>query len=217
MGITVYMNNADIYNKLKTYLKDNLDKKASSSIVSTLKETSYDDCKKIYMTESLVKVINFDTIKKIYSKNIGKLHDTPCSNDAILLDNKNNIIFIEFRNGTISKLDCFTLKKKIYDSMLIMNDITKVSISYSRHNMIYILVYNNEVNLKTKDEQLLAKQNDKKAVSSSYEYKAIVKQFSKYSKEEYVCFGLNIFKNYIFKEVHTYDKDEFNQYINTLN
>ena len=101
--------------------------------------------------------------------------------------------------------------------MLIMNDITKVSISYSRHNMIYILVYNNEVNLKTKDEQLLAKQNDKKAVSSSYEYKAIVKQFSKYSKEEYVCFGLNIFKNYIFKDVHTYDKDEFNQYINTLN
>lgn len=165
------------------------------------------------MIDSSKKVIDFDRVKEIYSSNVGKLSDTPSSNDALFLDNKNNIIFIEFKNGEIDKLKCFALKKKIYDSMLILNDITQVSISYARHNIGYILVYNDDANVKTKDNELISKR--KKSISSP-DFNKIVSTLAKYADSEYICFGLSVFKNYIFKEVHTYNKEEFKQYLDTL-
>lgn len=68
---------------------------------TTLKETSKDSTNKTYMTNSKIKVINFDKVKKDYSKQLG-LQEQPKSNDALFYAN-GKLTFIEFKNGKIIK------------------------------------------------------------------------------------------------------------------
>lgn len=182
--------------------------------LSTLKETSLDDehpnCP--YMTLSTRDAIDFDDVKTDYAKPLG-LSTVPKSNDALFSEGNEYIVFVEFKNGVINRQTQFDIRKKIYDSILMFTDITSTKISYLREHLKFFLVYNETANINNKtDDELTLKAN----VQSSNSFDNIAKTFAKHAKKEYICFGLKMFENYCFKEVHTYTQSEFENYLSTL-
>lgn len=111
--------------------------------LATLKSTSKDsynsETDELYMIDSNLEVVNFDSVKHEYCQGLG-LCDIASSVDALYCKG-NNFYFIEFKNGRIEKKD---IEKKIYDSLLLFSDISKQDISYFRKHLFFILVYNEE-------------------------------------------------------------------------
>ncbi|MCI8419316.1 MAG: hypothetical protein HFF79_02260 [Oscillospiraceae bacterium] len=180
---------------------------------AALRETSLDDRdgRQTYMTQSPLDAISFDDVKTDYVKNLG-LSEIPKSNDALFKDSGGSLIFVEFKNGFMDRAKQFAVRKKIYDSVLIFTDITSKKISDLRTAMKYILVYNESVNMaNTSDRELIHKQ--KAAVQPSQSFDCFAKTVGRYAHEEYICFGLKIFQNYCFKEVHTFTEQEFEKYL----
>lgn len=100
------------------------------------------------MCDSAVQVFGFDGLKDWYVKHyVPKLKKTPCSNDALWLDD-NHIVFIEFKNGKIGPVENNEIVFKLYDSLLLILDDKfdlsychpdfKQNISYTREHMDYI-------------------------------------------------------------------------------
>lgn len=128
--------------------------------VSTLKETSVDkhDLNNIkYMTSSKRTAVNFDDVKKDYIENLS-LSETPKSNDALFLSKDNKLIFVEFKNGFMDNSKKFAVRKKIYDSVIILMDILNTGVSELKDEMEYILVYNESVN--SDEEEILKKKQN---------------------------------------------------------
>lgn len=178
--------------------------------LSTLQEISIDDHEKDnvqYMTDSQRMVVNFDKVKEEYISNLS-LVEVPKSNDALFLSRDNKLIFVEFKNGFMDGKKKFDLRKKIYDSIIILTDILDVGISHLRDQMEYVLVYNESVN--QNEKEVLEK---KSYIQSSKAYDRLAKEFLGMAKKEYVCFGVNIFKNYCFKAIHTFTEKEFEAYL----
>lgn len=185
---------------------------------STLEETSFDDDNGIFMINSQLKVCSFDDVKKRYvCEKIPLANPNPKSNDALYFG-ENECCFIEFKNGKIDNAVNYELNKKIYDSLLILFDLQYSdksgrqvnSISYTRENMSYILVYNEEKYLKTgptrqTDEGVRRQQE----VSKSFHRNQLYKTMRQLAGEELILFGLDQFMNYLFKSVHTYTEKEF--------
>lgn len=191
-----------------------LSKHAQFNHFATLKETSLDkrdNGSLSYMTESLMRVINFDDVKDEYIKCL-KLSDVPKSNDALFDDGSGTIIFVEFKNGYMDNIKQFAVRKKIYDSTLIFTDILSIGISDMRKCVEYILVYNKSVN-ETNPDIISKKRN---YVQQSSSFNSFAEGLSALAKEEYVYFGIKMFENYCFKKVHTYDEAEFDNYIKTI-
>lgn len=186
-----------------------------ANCITTLKDTSIDKSNNevVYMTESPRQAVNFDEVKEKYIKNL-KLSETPKSNDALFDNGKGFLVFVEFKNGYIDKQRQFALRKKIYDSVVIFSDITSESISDMRKNVGYILVYNEGTNADNKDSEFIKKKREHVQYSSSFNN--IAQNLSKLARKEYICFGLELFKNYCFKEVHTYTIEEFEEYLTKL-
>ena len=166
--------------------------------MSSIKDTSLDNGQ--YMTNSEIEVINFDKVKDLYVKDLGLKH-VPCSIDAFCCHANT---FIEFKNGNIKdKSECFKIRKKIVDSLLIFTDILNIGISYTRSDIDFILVYNkakNNVNNTECD-----------GIQESESLDSIVKKISELGKEDIIKFGLGDFKKYCFKNVYTYTQEEFEQ------
>ena len=180
---------------------------------STLKQTSKDDNNEEYMTESQIKVINFDSVGgDKYTRN-NNLSIQLKTNDVLFLHNDERYTFIEFKNGKLldksNRIDIKKLKDielKILNSMFVLGDIEKKSLNTLKEITNYILVYNEEKN----------SPNEKNSISEIGNY--FVNQGSSLSvgentfdKDEIICFGLEKFKNYCFKNVHTYSKEEFEE------
>ena len=151
-----------------------------------------------YMTHSEIQVVNFDKVKEDYIRDM-KLFCTPCSNDALYFGKNNKVYFIEFKNGVMKKEKVYNVYNKIYDSLLIFNDIVHENISFCRENAIFILVYNESKNPDRVDG--VKNEDSPKA--------AIGKYFSAKAKKRYVRFGLNKFKKLYFQDVFTYTEKEF--------
>ena len=179
---------------------------------STLKQTSKDDNNQEYMTESTIKVINFDSIGgDKYSKN-NKLNIQLKTNDVLFLHNDKKYTFIEFKNGKLvdktNKIDIKKLKDielKILNSLFVLGDIEEKSLSSLKEITDYILVYNEEKNTP----------NERNSISEIWNYFInqgnISSEKTKTEREEIICFGLEKFKDYCFKNVHTYSKEEFEE------
>lgn len=179
--------------------------------MSTLKETSIDDHDNThiaYMTYSERDAINFDDVKRAYIRTLN-LSEEPKSNDALFLTKRNEFVFVESKNGFMDAPKKYAVRKKIYDSIIILTDILNMGISSLRDNMQYILVYNESVNNEENDVK-----KKKSYVQSSGAFDSFAKSVSKLAKKEYICFGIRIFENYCFKEVHTYTEKEFEQFLN---
>lgn len=101
-------------------------------------------------------LINFDDVKKDYIENLS-LSETPKSNDALFLSKDNKLIFVEFKNGFMDKPKKFAVRKKIYDSIIILTDILNTGVSNLKDEMEYILVYNESVN--SNEKEILEKNN----------------------------------------------------------
>ena len=179
---------------------------------STLKQTSKDDNNEEYMTESTIKVINFDNVGgDKYSKN-NRLNIQLKTNDVLFLHNNKKYTFIEFKNGKLldktNKIDIKKLKDielKILNSLFVLGDIEEKSLSSLKEITDYVLVYNEEKNTP----------NERNSISEIGNYFInqgnISSEKTKTEKEEIICFGLEKFKGYCFKNVHTYSKEEFEE------
>lgn len=167
--------------------------------MDSLKETSKDtDSEEIkYMTGSEIKVVNFDKVMLNYIEGM-KLAYTPCSNDALFISKEDEYYFVEFKNGVLKKDKVFEVYNKIYDSLLVFNDIIDKNISFCREHVHFILVYNES---KNPQEEAMFQGNNAKA--------SIGKYISKKAKMEYVRFGLDRFKKIYFRNVFTYTEKEF--------
>lgn len=175
--------------------------------LSSFKETSYDKDGKIprYMTDSEIQVVNFDKVKGNYIKGMN-LSNTPCSNDALYLGEDKKFYFVEFKNGVMINPVVYNLHYKIYDSLLMFNDIVNENISFCRQNMYYVLVYNEERNSSVKGKK---QEDSSKAVISKLIHKKADKKF--------VRFGLERFEKMYFKEVFTYTESEFeNEFLSII-
>ena len=170
--------------------------------MTTFKETSYDKDGKEpgYMTNSEIQVINFDKVKDCYIKDMS-LSSIPCSNDALYIGKNNKIFFVEFKNGDLEKNKkmIFNVYNKIYDSLLIFNDIVQRNISFCRENLYFILVYNESKNCS--EEREVTQEDSPKAMIS--------KRIHSKAKKKFVRFGLDKFEKIYFKEVFTYTESEF--------
>ncbi len=188
--------------------------------ICTLKEASLDkhDKNEYYLTESLIDVINFDKVKESYIKGLA-LTKIPKSNDALMITEE-KIIFIEFKAGYLNDSKCFSLRKKIYDSTLIFSDITSMQISEMRSKVDYILVYvNSDKNRNIiLEEQKEKRKNRKTHVDSSQEFDELADMLiSIEGTGEYISFGVDMFKNYCYKTVHTYTQEKFEEFLESLN
>ena len=70
------------------------------------------------MTESQLRVVNFDAVKDEYIKPLRE-SETPKSNDALMQKLNGSFVFIEFKYGRIDTNAAFSLRRKIFDSLLI--------------------------------------------------------------------------------------------------
>lgn len=178
---------------------------------SSLKETSKDsdssnpEC----MTNSEIEVINFDKVKESYIKDM-KLSYTPCSNDALYIDKNGELYFIEFKNGIIKPHTIFNVYNKIYDSLLIFNDIVGKNISFCREHVNFILVYNEGKNLSGNyDNENKNSFKDCEIKNQDSSKARIGKYFYSKAKKKYIRFGLERFEKLYFHEVFTYTEQEF--------
>ena len=180
---------------------------------SILEKASEDDNNGEHMTKSQLKVINFDSVGgKKYTRN-NNLSIQLKTNDVLFLHNDERYTFIEFKNGKLldksNRIDIKKLKDielKILNSMFVLGDIEEKSLNTLKEITNYILVYNEEKN----------SPNEKNSISEIGNY--FVNQGSSLSvgentldKDEIICFGLEKFKDYCFKNVHTYSKEEFEE------
>ncbi|MCL1806375.1 MAG: hypothetical protein FWG31_01605 [Oscillospiraceae bacterium] len=110
----------------------------------TLRETSISSHNGQFMTNSTLKVIGFDEVKNQHTKNWGlegrKDIDKPASNDALYMNYKGDMYFIEFRSGKVEKT-LPDLRRKIFESILILTDIIEKGITSIRLHLNYILVF----------------------------------------------------------------------------
>ena len=168
--------------------------------ISSLKDTSRDSDSEVpgYMTDSEIQVINFDKVKESYIRKMN-LTNTPCSNDALYIGKDKRIFFIEFKNGVMKNQKIYNVYNKIYDSLLIFNDIVGENISFCRKHLYFILVYNEGKNSCEKYSGW--QQDSSKAVISKYVHDK--------AKKKFVRFGLDRFEKIYFKKVFTYTESEF--------
>lgn len=165
----------------------------SNNIIS-FKEASMDDSDKNniqYMTESAMDVVSFDAVKTQYTNALGLSEENAKSVDA-LMTTPDCLVLVEFKNGKM-KTEKSNVINKVRDSLLILCDIIEKSISYTRKNMKFILVYNESKNCSSRNR--------------------IAKHFSHKANEPFISFGMETFKEIYFKEVYTYTELEFEQYL----
>lgn len=176
-------------------------------LVNSLKEISYDDRNKEYMTELSDRTIHFDKVSDQYAILKGK--NNLKSIDGLYTEGFSKI-FIEFKNGRIvsgNEVNKNKLKKiegKILSSETILCDMIGEEQEYMKDNIDFILVYSEEKNKDYKKEEVVK-------ISPSLEKLSI--GFLKLGKKEFIKFGLEKYKGSHFKEVHTYTKEEFEGYM----
>lgn len=188
---------------------------------STLKATSYDNDNDEYMVDSELAVCDFDAVKEWYIKNkTPYANPNPKSNDELVVGNEESF-FIEFKNGKIDNTVNFELNKKIYDSLFILFDLKYSdrqgrcmdSISYTRSCMNYILVYNekrySEAGPTRQTKEGLTRQ--KTEARPSAHRNRLYGMVRELANEQFILFGLDQFKNYLFKNVYTYTEQQFEE------
>ena len=183
--------------------------KALTKHICTIREASMDTEHHIPMVDSDFLVVNFDDVKNTYNKKLK-------SNDALFVDSRHRIFFIEFKNGTIDDIKNIELYEKIYDSINILSDISCKEeiplisvnpISHLKKSCTYILVYNDEkVDQEHLTERTKAGLNRQNVRFSQI---GIKKHLGKKSIKEIILFGLDFFRGYLFCNVHTYTVSEF--------
>ena len=153
---------------------------------STLHLTSKDDSNDEYLSNSSLPVYNFDDIRTNYIESFS-LERIPMSADAFVKINASEMYLVEFKNGAISNREIFEIRKKMYDSLLLLCDLLGIGISQTRQSLQFILVTNER------------KRNDlaKRKVTSEK------------GNEHKTGYGLDDFVDIYYKDVHTVTAHDF--------
>lgn len=104
----------------------------------TLKNTSYDKDNNVFMCESSMQVVDFDSVtKKLYSTK------QPSSYDALLIEEDISSIFcVEFKNQKYADIKNQNIRKKVIDSTTTLQKIYKEnSISKRQYTNKLCIVY----------------------------------------------------------------------------
>jgi hypothetical protein len=160
----------------------------------TLEQTSEDDDEKttpkgrgVFMTSSQERVVNFDKFKKsIVAKY--KVKHSPNSCDVLCMQSENEWFLIEFKNGKIDEEKIFQVRGKIFQSLLLLTEKLDKTIHFTRENLSFILVYNENI--------------ARIAIGKSLYRLA--------GNSEFFPFGLDGLQKLYFKEVYVWNKEEFN-------
>lgn len=108
---------------------------------TSLKNTSYDEEHKDYMSDSTLNVIGFDQVKEEYLTREHLEGEMASSVDALVSDGQYTYI-IEFKNG--NKIESHQIENKLKDSVTILCDEWKRTVSQTRQEIVFVLVYNEE-------------------------------------------------------------------------
>jgi len=173
---------------------DDMLKKFPDTLKNTSRDKNRQDDDK-YMTMCETTVVNFDTFKNEFVKKM-KLTTAPRSCDALYMTKYSELFMIEFKNGKIEALKEYTIKTKIFESLLIFCEKLSLTIEYMRKNLSFILVYNENIIHGPKQYE----DTDLNKIQMSLFNLAGIPM---------IRFGLNHFKKLYFKEVYTYTKAEF--------
>lgn len=158
-----------------------------------LKKASLDETNNVFMTESKLRVVNFDKIPNEYARGKG-WRTVPKSNDALYISKDRQWFFVEFKNGDINLADLY---RKIYDSIIMLLELGTVpDLNFFRKNCQYILVYNSEKHGR------LAQSKSRDEISS-YMFRL--------ASEEEKLFGIEKLEQYLFQKTHTYTKKMFEE------
>lgn len=170
--------------------------------LDTVKNISYDSGNNEFMVNCREQIINFDKVTNSYLESINHGIDSISSCDGLVFTD-DLWIFIEFKNGKISNTGKhYKVKKKVPHSLNIFCDILGINITTTREKMIFILVYNKDKN-KISDSECQNNSNSKDFI--------IGHVFDKANTDP-IGFGLHKYKGVYFKEVHTFNVDEFCEY-----
>ena len=164
----------------------------------TLKQTSEDinnTTSDKYMTSCETSVVNFDRFKNNFVRNM-KLIESPKSCDALYKDAADEYFLIEFKNGVIEAKKNYEIKVKIFESLLLLSEKFSKTIEFTRNNLVFILVYNENV-VHGPDQ------------FEDTGINAIQDSLFNLARIHKIRFGLHRFKKLYFKEVYTYSKSEF--------
>ena len=118
-----------------------------SKTLESITKISFDSSRKISLCISSKKIYNFDKICADYTK-VNKIQTPPKSCDGLWINGQLCTLF-EFKNGSIDST-IHEILKKAYDSLFILLDLNlekeikdfEHTISYSRENIDFTLVYN---------------------------------------------------------------------------
>ena len=130
-----------------------------ASFKKTLVEASRDDANEEIMTDCEKEVVDFDAFTK--NRSLG-WNGSPLSCDALYLCNKTGAWFlIEFKNGTLENAketdfrprnnEFYGVVRKIFESLLLFTEKLRRTIEFTRNNLVFILVYNEEKNKNLKN------------------------------------------------------------------
>lgn len=169
--------------------------------LDTVKNISYDSANNEFMVNCREQIINFDKVTNSYLKSINHGIDCISSCDGLVFTD-DLWIFIEFKNVEISNAGkYYKVKKKVPHSLNVFCDILGINISTTREKMIFILVYNKDKNINCNHSNINCNSKD-----------FIIDHVHGKAKEEFVRFDLLKYKGVYFKEVHTFDVEEFCEY-----
>jgi hypothetical protein len=108
-----------------------------------LSECSYDSEHNEFMCKSELQVIDFDHVKRAYLNDRNFSEEKAKSVDVIASGTDNITYLVEFKNGDVNN-EKKSIPIKIRDSILMVCDICKCSISKTREDVVFVLVYNEE-------------------------------------------------------------------------
>lgn len=174
---------------------------AFTPFITSVRETSYDNANDEYMTSNETDVVNFDDYTDSYTAS----HGIPSvrSIDALYSSDCRGNIFIEFKNGKIDNKVIYEIKEKIYNSLLILSDVTGRTLKNYRQNLDFILVYNKE-----KNPSLFA---EIPAPSNSPSLDGFVENLSGKGQRPFKPEGLESLESYCFKNVKRMSVSEFEE------
>ena len=121
------------------YCIKNICKNLGINCFNSLKNISYDKVNGNYLCNCNIKRLDFDLFSEKYCS-----HPIPSSVDTILFNEENKKIYlIEFKNQRCSNIDNNEIRKKIFDSIEILKNISeKCNVKFNEY-LIYIgIVYN---------------------------------------------------------------------------
>ncbi len=178
----------------------------------TLKQTSLDnsqivDGKRIkqYLTESTVDSANFDSFKNKFCRQFSPALQNIRSVDALISSNQ-GCCLVEFKNGYF---DISQLHSKIFDSFIMYCEVMNVTASQTRECLDFVLVYNRE---KFRTEKVESN-GLKDTVPFSISYEKMKNNLGNLAKKTITDLGLEKYRTFCFRNVYTFDKEEFNDFL----